>query len=176
VKRRRAVPAGVAARVIAYVIDMTVAGSACALIVTVGYGLAGSPEWTGAGVRHSWWLFWIYEVGAVAIWGRRLGDVVMRIRVVGPDGISAPGWWRSGVRWLLLGAAPLALLYSAGVPRKMLTTATLLWTIALLGSVIVDPAHRGIHDRAAGTAVVVATSPATERTAARRIRKDRASS
>jgi hypothetical protein len=62
------------------------------------------------------------------------------------------------VRWAVLGAIPLWIIgvVLTGTVRSVVGVVDTAWTVVLLVSVARDPSHRGIHDRMADTAVVVA--------------------
>ena len=92
-----------------------------------------------------------YHIIGIALWGRTVGKLVMRVRVrpAHSDG-QVVGWWRSTIRYVVPAAQAIALL----APFTALVQ--LLWLIAVYGTAVTDPRKQGLHDHAAGT-VVVAT-------------------
>lgn len=86
----------------------------------------------------------LYEVVPTALWGRTPGKAIVNIRVVGIGDEGPPGWKRAVLRWVLPALAFQVAVVVVG------------WVLALaLRAVLVlDPLHRGIHDRLAGTIVV----------------------
>lgn len=77
-----------------------------------------------------------------AVWGQTLGKLAVGSRVVAEADGTLPGWRRSTIRWALPGLAG-RLPYIG------------LWvSLVILGSLVLDPRRRGLHDKAAGTIVV----------------------
>lgn len=106
---------------------------------------------------------------ATAIWGRDLGQLIVRLQVVAADG-RPPGFGPATVR-VVVGYGPLLtllvidwLVYLAGIGAGDEPAWTVLsvlntlmyfgWPIALLISIAQDDEHQGWHDRVAGTWVV----------------------
>ena len=86
----------------------------------------------------------VYTIVPTALWGQTPGKIAVGTRVVAEEDGSLPGWRRSALRWALPGA--LGRLPVVG-----------LWvSLAVMGSLVVDPRRRGLHDRVAGTIVVKA--------------------
>ena len=95
-----------------------------------------------------------YVVVPTAVWGRTLGKLVAGTRVVLDGDGRVPGWWRSLVRWAVPEAPVLVLGAFAAVPVLRFTS-IVVWPVVVYGPVLGRPWHRGLHDRAAGTVVVV---------------------
>jgi len=84
----------------------------------------------------------LYEVVPTALWGRTPGKAIVNIRVVGIGDERPPGWKGAVLRWVLP-----ALAFQVAVVGWVLA-------IALRAVLALDPLHRGVHDRLAGTIVV----------------------
>jgi uncharacterized RDD family membrane protein YckC len=84
----------------------------------------------------------VYTVVPTAVFGQTAGKLAVGTRVVVDGDGGLPGWRRSVVRWLV----------SEGIGQ--LPVIGLVASIAVLGSILLDPRHRGLHDKAAGTVVV----------------------
>jgi uncharacterized RDD family membrane protein YckC len=108
-------------------------------------------------------------IAATAIWGRDLGQLLVKLQVVGEDGWP-PSVGRAALR-VVVGYGPVIallvvdwLVYLAGVragEEPAWTVLTVLntlvyfgWPVALLFSIAQDDEHQGWHDRVAGTWVV----------------------
>lgn len=86
----------------------------------------------------------LYETVCVAMRGRTLGAWIMGVRIVRVDSGDLPTWSKAGIRALL----PMAL---QAVPVFGLALDAVVYAAALF-----HPRKQGLHDRAAGTIVVVA--------------------
>lgn len=103
-------------------------------------------------------IIFLMELLPIAWSGQTFSKRRMRLRVVGPDG-EAPGYRRAAVRWLLcwlptfVALAMMTQLLGTGWwwPAAGVAVATL----AIPGWMFRDGAHRGLHDRVAGTTVLV---------------------
>jgi uncharacterized RDD family membrane protein YckC len=122
--------------------------------------LAGAIFLLGAAVFDAgWWrvtavvLTCLYEIIAVAVWGRTLGKVVVGTRIVSMSLDGRVRLEHAVVRYLVLGAPALVF---AAMHLRWLTT---IWTAIIAFGVLRPPLHRGIHDLAARTIVVPAGSP-----------------
>ena len=93
----------------------------------------------------------IYELPLVALRGETIGKILAKTRVVCIGNGRAPGWKRSGIRWIVL-YLPLLAVPIIGVLVFLLTAVSPLF----------DPQRRGWHDKAAGT-IVVPTSEKVHR-------------
>ncbi|WP_433054939.1 RDD family protein [Dactylosporangium sp. CS-033363] len=92
-------------------------------------------------------IWFAYEVPSNAGSGQTLGKRLLKIKVVGLDADKPLGFGRSIRRWNPLGL--WVLLWTCGI-------GFLLQFIDALSPVVDWPLHRAIHDRAAGTVVVMA--------------------
>jgi uncharacterized RDD family membrane protein YckC len=92
-------------------------------------------------------VWFAYEVPSIAGSGQTLGKRLLKIKVVGLDADKPLGVGRAVRRWNPLGL--WVLLWTCGV-------GFLLQFIDALSPVVDWPLHRAIHDRAAGTVVVMA--------------------
>jgi uncharacterized RDD family membrane protein YckC len=89
----------------------------------------------------------IYTIVPTALWGQTLGKIAVGSRVVAEADGSLPGWRRAAVRWAV--PSVVGRLPYIGI-----------WvSLAVMGSLVIDPRRRGLHDRAAGT-IVVRVTPA----------------
>lgn len=89
----------------------------------------------------------VHQIVGVARWGRTLGKVVVGTQVVTESADRRPSWRAAIIRW----AVQAAFSFAAGAaPWAALAG------FAIYGGVLWDPRRQGLHDRAAGTVVVVA--------------------
>jgi uncharacterized RDD family membrane protein YckC len=119
--------------------------------------LAGDPRpwplhlWVFAGVSLPSLL---YFAAAVAVWGRTLGQRLLRLRVLRADGEGRPGFGPALLRAAVL-LAPWELIHAAIFHRWgwgfLLAWAG--WAL-LIGSVVRQVEGRGLHDLAGGARVV----------------------
>jgi uncharacterized RDD family membrane protein YckC len=86
----------------------------------------------------------VYNTVAVALWGRTVGKLVARCKVVRVDTGGPTGWWYAAIRALVVSLA-------WAVPYLALAAAMVVYGYAVL-----DPRQQGLHDKAAGTLVVAA--------------------
>ena len=93
-------------------------------------------------------VFALYQVVATAFWGRTIGKLVVRTRLVRVDGVSPPGLRVAAIRWAVPAAASLFLVL--GVVGFFLSW---VWTFVVYGLVL-TASRQGLHDRAARTIVV----------------------
>ena len=102
----------------------------------------GFPEWVAA----VWFVLTVvYEVLFVRWRGQTLGKLAVGIKVSRLDNGRPPLWWQAGIRIALPAIA-------AGLPFGIASVAY----VAVYSSSAWSPVRRGIHDKAAGTVVVVA--------------------
>jgi uncharacterized RDD family membrane protein YckC len=165
--------AGAFRRLVGYILDFAVLA-----IVSVPVSILGShtthprPHFTVTGPTRaaSWLLFGLYvayQVGAVALFGRTLGQAALRLRVVRSDE-SPAGWTRAVVRFAVTAAAPIV-----WIPARILAPATapwlgLAWPVVIYGWMLFDPSRRGLHDVIAGTLVLHEPRPLSNRQSALR--------
>lgn len=91
----------------------------------------------------------LYEIVPTALWGRTVGKLVVGTRVVRVDGVTPPGPRVAAIRWIVPAAGALfAVLGAVGVFLAWI------WTALVYGFVL-SASRQGLHDRAAGTRVVV---------------------
>lgn len=112
-------------------------------------------------LRHVGWgtpllLFLAYETCAVALWGKTVGKFVFRIRVAALGLGTRPRWSAAAIRAVVpvLGTLLMGLAEATeDISRRVAWLVGALWTLAVYLPVFgVD--RRGLHDRAAGTAVL----------------------
>ena len=103
-------------------------------------------------------IIFLMELVPIARSGQTFSKRRMRLRVVGPDG-EAPGYRRAAVRWLLCW---LPTFIALAVATQLLGTgwwwpafAIAMATLAIPGWMFRSEDHRGLHDRLAGTTVLV---------------------
>lgn len=103
-------------------------------------------------------IIFLMELLPVATTGQTFSKRRMRLRVVGPDG-QAPGYRRAAVRWLLCW---LPTFLALAIATELIGTgwwypafAFALLTVVIPGWMFRDEDHRGLHDRVAGTTVLV---------------------
>jgi uncharacterized RDD family membrane protein YckC len=121
--------------------------------MVMSYVIAGAI-WLAspASDRASVWLAWIaiagYEIVGTALWGRTIGKLVARTRVVRTEGGAVPGFSVAVTRWFVV-SIPLVLSI-AWMPAEALA---LPWAMVVYAPILAS-AHRGLHDRVAHTLVV----------------------
>lgn len=101
-----------------------------------------------------------YEIVGVALWGRTVGKVVARTRVVMLDDRSIPGVAGATRRWVVpaaFGLLALALPSDGSVARAVFLLGPVWGAVVFLG-VLSNRRRQGLHDRAAGTVVLTAQS------------------
>lgn len=162
-ERQRASPvagyvvAGTAARVVAYAFDgmllgLVTIGISRILSTTADPSLATPALLVGQVIVLG--LEFLYFVGFWTSRGRATpGMRVLRIQVIDARADRALRMAPATARWLLLSGA-IGLFGILPLASGMVGIASLLWVVALLGSVIVNPLRQGIHDQAAGSLVV----------------------
>jgi uncharacterized RDD family membrane protein YckC len=84
----------------------------------------------------------VYTIVPTALFGQTAGKLAVGTRVVVDGEGGLPGWRRSVVRWLV----------SEGLGQ--LPVLGLVVSLVVVGSILLDPRRRGLHDKAAGTVVV----------------------
>ena len=84
----------------------------------------------------------VYTIVPTALFGQTAGKLAVGTRVVVDGEGRRPGWRRSVVRWLV----------SEGLGQ--LPVLGLVVSLVVVGSILLDPRRRGVHDKAAGTVVV----------------------
>ena len=100
------------------------------------------------------WVLWVlvliwffYETGSVALWGRTLGKRIAGIKVVNAESGALPGWGKAIGRW----AVPSI---PAAIPLQTLWPIGALWWVLCNVSLTWDRVCQGWHDKAAGTLVI----------------------
>lgn len=96
-----------------------------------------------------------YGIAPIALWGRTLGKHLLRVQVVTAEAGALPGLRVATMRYLVFSLFPLALLLPE-LPGQIISA---LWSGLLLAIMVSDPQNRGLHDRAAGTLVVMRPRP-----------------
>lgn len=91
----------------------------------------------------------LYEIVAIAIWGRTVGKLMVGTRVVRLDGIEPVGPRVAGIRWGVVAFGTLFVVL--GVVGVFLDW---LWVAVVYGFVL-SASRQGLHDRAARTEVVL---------------------
>lgn len=151
------VVAGTAARVVAYAFDgmllgLVTIGISRILSTTADPSLASPALLVGQVLVLG--LEFLYFVGFWTSRGRATpGMRVLRIQVIDARADRALRMGPAAARWLLLSGA-IGLFGILPLPSGIVGIASLLWVVALLGSVLVNPLRQGIHDQAAGSLVV----------------------
>jgi uncharacterized RDD family membrane protein YckC len=135
-------------RIVGWLIDYLLFGVPFAVVSlalndsTDASTIAEPPLWATFGFAAA---STIYETVFVATRGRTLGAWIVGVRIVRIDDGHVPGWSKAGIRALL----PMAL---QAVPVVGIALMAAVYVTALF-----NPRRQGLHDRAAGTIVVVAT-------------------
>lgn len=109
-----------------------------------------TPDFSG--IAPGAWVWWVqvliwffYETGSVALWGRTLGKRIAGIRVVNAQNGAIPGWGKAIGRWAVPGIpAAQPFIWPVGALWFILCNVSLTW----------DRVYQGWHDKAAGTLVI----------------------
>jgi uncharacterized RDD family membrane protein YckC len=140
-----AVLAGYGARVIGIIIDQVIA----IVPVAIGAVAAGFRPNERVDSDTLLWLnvaavlvLFVYQTVMVGLFGRTVGKIVTRTRVVRTDTGGPVGWFASVQRALVTAVA-------GALPEISLLLAAVVY-----GAAWFSPRRQGIHDRAAGTIVV----------------------
>ena len=112
--------------------------------------------------RPGWVAFiaaeWLLVVGPIAVTGRPLGAIVARTVVVSADDYSVAGWPASVSRWLVahLPVLVVAVVVVIGIADAAALALLQLAALAVIyGGILFNPKSQGLHDRVAGTLVVL---------------------
>ncbi len=92
------------------------------------------------------------ETWLSATQGSSPGKYLLNMRIVSQGG-GRPGWRSASIRSVVI-AWPFLLSFVGGPIGYAAFVFAFAWIIVLTASIVRDPAHRGIHDRVAGTRVV----------------------
>ena len=98
----------------------------------------------------------MYAIVGVAVWGRTLGKLVAGTRVLNESTGRPPGWWRATLRWVAQALVELAALFFARRTAVALPLIEVVYLPVLYGGILWDQNRQGLHDKLAGTIVVVA--------------------
>jgi uncharacterized RDD family membrane protein YckC len=105
------------------------------------------PGWFGLVINA------LYATALVAWRGQTLGMMLVNIRVARISDGGTPAVNAALVHWgVFVGPALIP------IDSSFITILSLAWTVFILASMVQDPLRRGIHDRAAGTIVVLTGS------------------
>jgi uncharacterized RDD family membrane protein YckC len=138
--------ATVGERAVGFAADVALAGT---VLLSPGMLLEGAvrPEDLGPGLTRlvvlvAFVFLALYEVVPTALSGRTPGKAIVGTQVVRIGDDRPPGWKRSILRWIL--------------PALAFQISVVGWVIAILlrAVLVLDPLHRGVPDRLAGTIVV----------------------
>lgn len=135
-------PAGPAARLLGAFVDS---------LVSYLFGLA---LWIAAPVStdETAWLLWIgiaaYEITGTAVWGRTVGKLAARTRVLRTDTGGVPGFASAIVRWFVPSIPIIVAISFASANLLMLP-----WVVVVYAPIL-TASRRGLHDHAARTVVV----------------------
>jgi hypothetical protein len=88
--------------------------------------------------------------------GGHLGHLLLGMRAVTNDG--KPTWGQAAIRVAVFVALPLYVI-DLVVDSGLVQLADFGWSVALLATLVRDSEHRALHDRAAGTTVVLLPKP-----------------
>lgn len=148
--------AGFGRRVGAGLFDSLTISLATYLVLRVAGGLAlPGPGWIVFLVTE-----FVLVVSPMALAGRPLGAVVARTIVIRSEDNEVPGWLTSILRWLVahLPILVVGAVFAIGVPGAVSTWLGVLQLFVLAviyGAMLFNPDVQGLHDRAAGTIVVL---------------------
>ena len=135
-------------RILGALIDFTVLAGASAAMRGALPGDIGNALVFGLSIGY-----WIVPV---ARWGRTVGKLVVRTRIMRIDGVDPPGWRVAAVRWLVEVGPAILVVFSDLLSRRTLLIVVFVsyvWSVFIYVPIL-GPTRRGIHDRIAGTEVV----------------------
>ena len=92
-----------------------------------------------------------YFIGFVSVYGRTPGKMAMHLRIVDIETGAPPGALRAATRFLVPNAV-----WVISLGLGLSGPADQVWQAVVYGVVLTNPRHRGLHDMAAGTLVVLA--------------------
>ena len=97
-----------------------------------------------------------YGIVSTALWGRTIGKLVAGTRVVGLESGATPGWSPAVLRWAVPSIVSLASLFQGdGGAAGLAMVISAVVTIAIYVGVLREPLRQGVHDKVAGTVVVL---------------------
>ena len=97
-----------------------------------------------------------YEIVSVALWGRTIGKLVAGTRVVALESGAIPGWSRAILRWAVPWIAGLGpFIPEDGLAAGLVAAAAGVLTIFVYVGLLKEPLRQGVHDKVAGTVVVL---------------------
>ena len=97
-----------------------------------------------------------YNIVSVALWGRTIGKVVAGTRVVALESGATPGWSRAVLRWAVPAIVSLGSLFQGdGLAGGLASTVSGVATIVVYVGLLREPLRQGVHDKVAGTVVVL---------------------
>jgi len=148
--------AGLGRRVGAGLVDSLAISLATYLVLRLADGLVlPGRGWVAFLVAE-----FVLVIGPIALTGRPLGAVVARTIVIRSVDNEVPGWLTSILRWLVahLPILVVGAVVDIGVPDAAAVALGVLQLSALAviyGGILFTPDAQGLHDRAAGTIVVL---------------------
>ncbi len=146
--------AGILRRLIAGAVDGIVVTLAAAALVALLDGVTYRGAIAFVVVQFA------FTVAPMAITGRPLGAVVARTVVVRVEDHAVAGWTASILRWLVahLPAIVVSAVVAFDVADSVATALAIIDIVAFIaiyGAILVGPLEQGLHDRFAGTLVVL---------------------
>ena len=115
-----------------------------------GDGAAVARAVTMAGVIAA------YEIVSVALWGRTIGKLVAGTRVVALESVATPGWSRAVLRWAVPAIVSLGSRFQGdGLAGGLAAMVSGVVTIVVYIGLLKEPLRQGVHDKVAGTVVVL---------------------
>ncbi len=97
-----------------------------------------------------------YEIVSVALWGRTIGKLVAGTRVVALESGATPGLSRAVLRWAVPAIVSLGSLFqSDGLAGGLASMVSGVVTIVVYVGLLKEPLRQGVHDKVAGTVVVL---------------------
>ncbi len=97
-----------------------------------------------------------YEIVSVALWGRTIGKLVAATRVVALESGATPGLSRAVLRWAVPAIVSLGSLFqSDGLAGGLASMVSGVVTIVVYVGLLKEPLRQGVHDKVAGTVVVL---------------------
>lgn len=156
VRRTEHVIAGPGRRLLGSLVDgavWTVVGLGLSFTGLSGDDAGFAHDVTMAGVIAA------YEIVSVALWGRTIGKLVAGTRVVALASGAPPGWSRAALRWAVPSVVGLLSLFQGdGLVAGVAFMFSGVVTIVVYVGVLHKPLRQGVHDRAAGTVVVLVST------------------
>ena len=118
-------------------------------------GLSGDDAAVARGVTMAG-LVAAYQIVSGALSGRTIGKLVASTRVVALESGATPGWSQAVLRWAVPAIVSLGSLFQGdGLVGGLAATVSGVVSIVVYVGLLKEPLRQGLHDKVAGTVVVL---------------------